>query len=83
MEAAQSLQNNPPQSMRAMVKDLGVSEGMVCTIVKEDLGCRLYTRPKRRCINPGAKSKSCSSLDSKDAGGGKVAILEEIGLATF
>ncbi len=66
-EAAQLLQNNPRPSMRAM----GVSEGMVCTIVKEDLGCRLYTRPKRHCISPGAKSrchKSCISLDSKDAG---------------
>ena len=46
-EAAQSLQNNPRQSMRAMAKDLGMSEGTVHTIVKEDLGCKLFTRPKR------------------------------------
>ncbi len=40
-EAVQSLQNNPRQGMRAMVKDLGMLEGMVCNIVKEDLGCKL------------------------------------------
>ncbi len=86
MEAAQSLQNNPLQSMRAMVKDLDVSEGMVCTIVKEDLDCKSNTRPKRHLISPGAKSrchKSYSSLYSKNAGGGRVAILEERGLASF
>ena len=85
-EAAQSLQNNPRQSMRAMVKDVDVSDGTVCTIVKEDLGCKLYTRPKRHLISSGAKSrchKSYRSLFSKDAGGGRVVILEERGLPTF
>ncbi len=56
-KAAQSLQINPRQSMRAMAKDLGVSEGTVRTIVKEDLGCKSYTRPKRHFISPGAKSR--------------------------
>ena len=56
-EAAQSLQNNPRQSMRAMTKDLGMSEGTVHTIVKENFGCKLYTRPKRHLISPGAKSR--------------------------
>ncbi len=85
-EAAQLQLNNPRQSMRAMVNDLGVLEGTVYTIVKEDLGCRSYTRPKRHLISPGAKNrchKSYSLLYSKDAGGGRVAILEETGLATF
>ncbi len=40
-----------------MVKDLGVSEGTVCTIVKEDLGCKSNIRPKRHLISPGAKSR--------------------------
>ncbi len=40
-EAAQTLQNNLRQSMRAMAKDLGMSEGTVLTIVKEDLVCKL------------------------------------------
>ncbi len=43
--------------MRAMAKDLGVSEWTVRTIVKEDLGCKSYTRPKRHLISPGAKNR--------------------------
>ncbi len=80
------MQKNLQQSMRAMVKDLDVSEGTVCNIVKEDLCCKSYTRPKGHFINPGAKSKChklYSSFYSKDDGGGRVAILEERGLATF
>ncbi len=57
VEAAQSLPNNPRQSMRAMAKDLGMSKGTAHTIVKEDLGCKSYTRPKRHLISPGAKSR--------------------------
>ena len=79
-EAAQSLQNNPWQSMRAMVKNLGMLEGTVSTIVMEDLCYKLYTRPKSHLISPGAKNrshKSYSSLYSKDSGGGRVAILKE------
>ncbi len=56
-EATQLLQNNPWQSMRAMANDLGVSEGTVHTMVKEDHACKLYTRPKRHLIGPGAKSR--------------------------
>ena len=57
VEVPQSLQNNPWQSMRAMAKDLGLSEGTVHTVVKEDLGCKSYTRPKRHLISSGAKSR--------------------------
>ncbi len=56
------------------------------SIVKEDLGCKSYTRPKRHLVSPGAKSrchKSYISLYSKDAGGGRVVISEERGLASF
>ncbi len=56
-EAEQLLQNNPRQSMRAMAKDLSMSEGTVHTIGIEDLGCKLYNRPKRHLISPGAKSR--------------------------
>ncbi len=56
-EAAQLLLNNPRQSMRAMAKDLGMSEGTVHTIVKEDPGCKLYTKPKRHLISPDAKNR--------------------------
>ena len=56
-EAAQTLQNNLRQSMRAMAKDLGMSEGTVHTILKEDLGCKSYSMPKRHLISPGAKSR--------------------------
>ncbi len=51
-EAAHSL-----QSMRVMAKDLGVLEGTVLNMVKEDLSCKSYTMPKRHLINPGAKSR--------------------------
>ncbi len=43
--------------MRAMAKDLGVLEGTVRTIVKEDLGCKSYTRLKRHLISSGAKTR--------------------------
>ncbi len=54
---AESLERNPRQTMRAIARDSGVSEGTVRTLVRQDLGMQSYARHRRHLISPGAQDR--------------------------
>ncbi len=84
-EAAQLLPNSPRQSMRAMVKDLYVSEGMVCIIVKETsaASCKPGQRDTSSAHCKGQVPQVIQLALLKRCWRREGAIMEERGQATF
>jgi len=74
-QVAQSVKQNPRQTIRGLARNFGVSKTAMGQVVKEDLAMASYARTRRHKISPGAKvrrlqrcKKLLNHLKNRDKG---------------